>query len=425
MAITRRTLLKSAAAASTLVLPGRVSAPAIAQSAPLRIGILAPRSGVVAGPGENGIRATQWAVERFNSQGGIAGRKIDLLIEEESSPKDTIERFSKLVQQQKVDCVLGIISTGVGLALGPVVEESRALTIYWDGTTQDGVDETMPNPHYLFRSTDNECEAIMSSLLTIKHWKGQFVTIAGINPDYSYGRNNMAAFIAVLKRFNVDHKVVAEQWPKVGTMDLTSHVAGLKATKPDLIFSSLLFADLPIFMKQAHAAGLTTGTKLVFPAAGFQHTLMKKEFTPEGMLFGHNTLYFDNPQASPIAKEFVAWYERTYKDYPEWEADRAYFAIASYKAAVEKAAAAKGGSWPSQDDVIGAMEGLFVESLGGEGSWRKDHIADQTFVQGFTTHNNKYDFVTLGSFETMYSTELQKPSGANFWEWIKTAQFKM
>ena len=33
-------------------------------------------------------------------------------------------------------------------------------------------------------------------------------------------------------------------------------------------------------------------TKFVFPAAGFQHTLLKKEFTPEGMIFGHNTLYF-------------------------------------------------------------------------------------------------------------------------------------
>jgi len=163
----------------------------------------------------------------------------------------------------------------------------------------------------------------------------------------------------------------------------------------------------------------------VFPAAGWQHTLMKKEFTPEGMLFGHNTLYFDNPNASPLAKEFVAWYEKTYKDYPEWEADRAYFAIASYKAAVEKAAKAKNGSWPSQDEVIDAMIGLTVESLGGKGSWRKDHIADQTFVQGFTTHNNKYDFVTLGEFETMYSTDLQKPPGANFWEWIKTAQFKV
>ena len=241
------------------------------------------------------------------------------------SPKDTIERFSKLVQQEKVDCVQGIISTGVGLALGPVVEESRALTIYWDGTTQDGVDEKIPNPRYLFRSTDNECEAVMSSLLTIKNWKGKFVTVAGINPDYSYGRNNMAAFVAILKRFNIDHRVVTEQWPKVGTMDLTSHVAALKAAKPDLIFSSLLFADLPVFMKQAHAAGLTEGTKLVFPAAGWQHTLMKKEFTPEGMLFGHNTLYFANPQASPLAKNSSPGTSRPTRTIPNGKTDRAYF----------------------------------------------------------------------------------------------------
>src|SRR5215467_9921783 len=366
MAISRRTLLKSAAAASALAASGEVSAPAIAQNKPVRIGVLAPRSGIAAAPGENGIRASQWATEKFNAQGGIAGRKIELVIEEESSPKDTIERFSKLVQQAKVDCVLGIISTGVGLALGPAVEEARALTIYWDGTTQDGVDEKIPNPRYLFRSTDNECEAVMSSLLTIKHWKGKFVSVAGINPDYSYGRNNMAAFVAMLKRFGIEHKVVTEQWPKVGTRDLTSHVAALKAAKPDLIFSSLLFADLPVFMKQAHAAGLTEGTKLVFPAAGWQHTLMKKEFTPEGMLFGHNTLYFANPKNSATAKEFVAWYGDKFKDYPEWEADRAYFAIESYKQAVEKAMKAKGGSWPSQEDVIQAMIGLEIESLGGK-----------------------------------------------------------
>jgi branched-chain amino acid transport system substrate-binding protein len=419
MALSRRKFVASAAA----IAASGVFAPAIAQNNPLRIGILAPRSGIAAAPGLNGIRATQWAVERYNAQGGIGGRKVELVIEDESSPKDTIERFGKLVQQEKVDCVQGIISTGVGLALGPVVEEARALTLYWDGTTQDGVDETIPNPRYLFRSTDNECEAVMSSLLAIKYWKGKFVTVAGINPDYSYGRNNMAAFVAILKRFGIDHKVVTEQWPKVGTMDLTSHVAALKAAKPDLIFSSLLFADLPVFMKQAHAAGLTEGTKLVFPAAGWQHTLMKKEFTPEGMLFGHNTLYFANPNASPLAKEFVAWYEKTYNDYPEWEADRAYFAIASYKDAVETAMTARGGNWPSQDDVIGALAGLSIESLGGKSGWRQDHIAEQTFVQGFTTHNNKYDFVTLGAFETRYTTELQKPPGANFWEWIKTAEF--
>src|SRR5437870_3640367 len=399
MKLSRRTVLQSIAATGAAATSPGVFAPAIAQAKPVRIGILAPRSGIAASAGESGLRATQWAVERFNAAGGIAGRKIELVVDEETNAKDTIDRFQKLVQQEKVDCVQGIVSTGVGLALGPVVEEARALTIFWDGTTQDGVDEKLPNPKYLFRSTDNECEAVMSSLLAIKYWKGKFATVAGINPDYSYGRNNMAAFVAMLKRFNVEHKVVTEQWPKVGTMDLTSHVAALKAAKPDLIFSSLLFADLPVFMKQAHAAELTKDSKLVFPAAGWQHTLMKKEFTPEGILFGHNTFYFDNPNGSPLAKEFVAWYERTYKDYPEWEADRAYFAIASYKAAVENAAKAKNSSWPSQDDVIDAMAGLSVESLGGKGAWRKDYIAEQTFVQGLTTHNNKYDFVTLRSEE--------------------------
>src|SRR6202171_3404136 len=402
-----------------------LSFPAIAQSRTLKIGIIAPKAGIVGTIGECGRRGTLFAVDRINAAGGIAGRKIELVVEEETNPKDSIERLRKLVLQDKVDCVQGIVSTGVSLAMGAVAEEMKALTIFWDGTTQDGVDEKIPNPRYLFRSTDNECEAVMSSLLAIKHWKGKFASVAGINPDYSYGRNNMAAFVAMLKRFNIPHNVVTEQWPKVGTMDLTSHVAALKAAKPDLIFSSLLFADLPVFMKQAHAAGLTTGTKLVFPAAGWQHTLMKKEFTPEGMLFGHNTLYFANPNASPLAKEFVAWYEKTYKDYPEWEADRAYFAIASYKAAVETAMKAKGGNWPAQDDVIDSLVGLEIESLGGKSSWRKDHIADQTFVQGFTTHDNKYDFVTLGSFETMYSADLQKPPGANFWEWLKTAQFKV
>jgi branched-chain amino acid transport system substrate-binding protein len=182
-----------------------------------------------------------------------------------------------------------------------------------------------------------------------------------------------------------------------------------------------------VFMKQATAAELTQGIKLVFPAAGFQHTLMKKDFTPEGMLFGHNTLYFDNPNATPMAKEFVAWYFDKQKDYPNWEADRAYFAIASYKAAVEAAAKAKGTAWPANNDVIEAMIGPSIESLGGKGTWRKDHIAEQTFVQGFTTHNNKYDFVTLdpAKIETMYSTDLQKPPGANFWDWLKSAEFKL
>ena len=422
----RRKILKAVGGAGVmLAAQPYLSFPAIAQAGPLRIGIIAPKSGIAGTIGECGLRGCQFAVERINAGGGIAGRKIELIVEEETNPKDSIERLRKLVLQDKVDCVQGIISSGVSLAMGPAAEEMKALTIFWDGTTQDGVKETMPNPHYVFRSTDNECEAVMASLLVVKHWKGQFKTVAGINPDYSYGRNNFAAFQALLKKFGVQHEVVAEQWPKVGTTDLTSHVAALKAAKPDLVFSSLLFADLPIFMRTAHGAGLMDGrTKFAFPAAGFQHTALKKSFTPEGMIFGHNTLYFDLSNASALQKQFVQEYESKYKDYPHWEADRAYFAMQVYKAGVEAAYKAK-NAWPSQDDVIGAMEGVKIDSLGGPGQMRKDHIADQTFYQGITTHNNRYDFPTLGQIDTMYSDQLQKPPGADFWKWIETAQIKL
>ena len=418
----RRQVLKAGAALAASPL---LSFPALAQNTPIRVGIIAPKAGIAGTIGECGLRGTQFAVEHINAIGGIAGRKVELVIEEETNPKDSIERLRKLVLQDKVDCVQGIVSSGVSLAMGPAAEDMKALTIFWDGTTQDGVKETMPNKRYVFCSTDNECEAVMGSLLAIKHWKGQFKKVAGINPDYSYGRNNFAAFQALLKKYNIEHQVVADQWPKVGTTDLNSHVAALKAAQPDLVFSSLLFADLPIFMRTAHGAGLMDGkTKFVFPAAGFQHTALKKSFTPPGMIFGHNTLYFDYAKGTDLQKQFVKWYHEKTNDYPNWEADRAFFAMAVYKAGVEAAQKAK-GAWPGKEDVINAMEGIKVQSLGGPGQMRKDHIAEQTFYQGITTHDNKYDFPTLGTVDVMYSDQLQKGTGQDFWKWIETANIKL
>jgi len=205
MSTTRRTVLKRLAGGMAgLAATPLIGAPAIAQARPLKIGILALRSGVGGTIGECGLRGCQWATERMNAAGGIAGRKIELVVEEETTPKDTIDRLRKLVLQDKVDCVQGIVSSGVSLSCGPVAEEMKALLIMWDGTTQDGVDETMPHPRYIFRSTDNECEACMASLLTVKYFKGKFVSVAGLNPDYTYGRNNWAAFLAFMKHFQIE-----------------------------------------------------------------------------------------------------------------------------------------------------------------------------------------------------------------------------
>ncbi len=420
MPISRRHFLGLAGGAAATATLRLDVAPAFAQSGPIRMGVLAAKAGILAPVGESGLRGVKFATDQINTAGGILGRKIELHVEEESDPKSTVERFRKLALQNQVDAISGAISTGTGLALGPVAEEMKTIWLAWDATTQKGVEETMPKPKYSFRSTDNECEAVMASILTARHWRGKFKTVAGINPDYSYGRDNWAAFLAIMKKYGIEVKVVSELWPKLGATDFTSHVAALQQARPDLIFSCHWAGDTPILLKQAHAAGLTKGPRWVLTTGGGVHESLKKEFTPEGQILGYNTMYFENPRATALQKVFVRWYKELYNEWPNYESDHGYFTIVAYRAAVERAAKAIGGKWPSTDQIIQALEGVEAESLSGRRRYREDHIMEATFFQGLTTYKNPHDFVTIAPVESMPTKRIQKPSGAGLYDWINS-----
>jgi branched-chain amino acid transport system substrate-binding protein len=418
----RRDFLKisgGALAASSLA-----GVPSFAQAGPVKVGVLASRSGVLGSIGECALVTTQWWTDRVNASGGILGRKVELVVEEETNAKDTVERFRKLALRDNVEMIAGLISTGNGLSIGPVAEELKMIWVSWDATTQKDVTETIPNPKYAFRSTDNEVEGLMASLLTVKHFKGKIKTVANLGTDYSYGRNMWDTFMSMMKKYDMNVTPVADLWVKVGTTDLTSFVASLQQAKPDLIMSSLLFTDVFIFMKQANAAGLTKTSKLVMPAAGFQLNELKKEYTPEGMILGHNSMYFEQPNATPLLKEFVKFYREKTNLFPHFEAERAYSAMESWKAGVEKAAKANGGKWPTKEEVSQAMEGITIQSLGGYFSWRPDHVPDCNYYMGLTTHKNPYDIVTIDPVQTLDTKEYQKPSGADFYKWIVEKKFK-
>ncbi len=398
--------------------------PSFAQAGPVKVGVLASRSGVLGSIGECALVTTQWWADRVNASGGILGRKVELVVEEETNAKDTVERFRKLALRDNVEMIAGLISTGNGLSIGPVAEELKMIWVSWDATTQKDVTETIPNPKYAFRSTDNEVEGLMASLLTVKHFKGKIKTVANLGTDYSYGRNMWDTFMSMMKKYDMNVTPVADLWVKVGTTDLTSFVASLQQAKPDLIMSSLLFTDVFIFMKQANAAGLTKTSKLVMPAAGFQLNELKKEYTPEGMILGHNSMYFEQPNATPLLKEFVKFYREKTNLFPHFEAERAYSAMESWKAGVEKAAKANGGKWPTKEEVSQAMEGITIQSLGGYFTWRPDHVPDCNYYMGLTTHKNPYDIVTIDPVQTLDTKEYQKPSGADFYKWIVEKKFK-
>ena len=421
MAASRREFLKTAGAAAAV---GALGFPAVARaqarpgvpSDPVKIGIIAIRAGIAAPVGTAGLRGTEWWTERVNKSGGILGRQVQLVVEEESTPKDTVERYRKLILQDKVEVVIGGISTGVTLALGPVAEEMEVPWLSWDGTTQKGVEETMPNPKWAFKSVDNEVEAIVAGQLTPKYFKG-IKTIAGINNDYSYGHDCWETYQAVLKKLGVEVKPVLELFPKLGVTDFTSHIAAIQQAKPDLLMCSFWSGDATILMKQAAAVGLFKSMKGVFTTAGGVHDSLKKEFTPEGLLLGYNTMYFDDPKGSALLKQFVREYKAKYNEYPPYECDHAYFNIESYKAAVEKAYA-QTKQWPTKAQVVTALEGIEAQSLSGTRSWRTDHVQMCNFYQGITTHKNSYDFVTINPIEVVSTKTAMKPAGTKLLDWI-------
>ncbi len=302
----RRAFLKAAGVAAATVAVGfpaisRAQAKKGVPSDPVKIGVLAIRAGIAAPVGAAGLRGTEWWAERVNKSGGILGRQVQLVVEEESNPKDTVERYRKLILQEKVEVVLGGISTGVTLALGPVAEDMGTPWLSWDGTTQKGVEETMPTTKWAFRSVDNEVEAIVAGMLTPKYFKG-IKTVAGIGNDYSYGHDCWQTYQHVLKRYNPEVKFVLELFPKLGVTDFTSHIATIQQSKADLLMCSFWSGDATIIMKQAAAVGLFKNMKGVFTTAGGVHDSLKKEFTPEGLLLGYNTMYFDDPKASSAAE---------------------------------------------------------------------------------------------------------------------------
>jgi branched-chain amino acid transport system substrate-binding protein len=383
----------------------------------VKVGVLAIRAGAGAQVGQAGERATKWWADRVNAGGGILGRPVRLVIEEESTPQDTVARFRKLVLQDGVDVVLGIASTAPGLAVAPVAEQMGVPLLMWDGTTQNGVEETLADPKWVFRSTDNETEAIAAALLTARYFK-DVKKVAGINNDYSYGRDTWATYQAVLKKLLPQVTFAEGLFTKLGETEFSAQIAALRSSGADLLMSSFWTNDAPVFLKQATAVGLFENMRGVFTTAGGVVDALKKEFTPEGMLLGYNTMYFDSSDRSQLLAEFNRDYQAAHGQYPPYEADNAYFVAQAWKTAVERAAG-KTKVWPAKAAVAEALEGIEVESLSGPRRMREDHVAEARFFQGISTHDNIYDFATITPVEVLPTERIMKPTASTkLLDWI-------
>ncbi len=107
--LSRRSLVKTAGAATSLIaMPSII----LAQTPEaIRFGHLTPRTGFLGPLGEFGVMAADLAVEEINAAGGIMGRKLEILKEDSVNPQTASTKAERMVERDKVACIIGEISS--------------------------------------------------------------------------------------------------------------------------------------------------------------------------------------------------------------------------------------------------------------------------------------------------------------------------
>lgn len=164
--ISRRTVLKTTAAGvAASALPIR----AYAQGEPIKVGILTPLTGAGGNDGPRMMKAMQAVFEEVNKAGGINGRKITTVVEDDqTNPEAAVRAARKLIEVDKVPVILGTWASAVTSAVAPVCWESKTFLM-----TVSGADSITQLPHqgFLIRTQPT------SKLQAMSH--GDFVASMG------------------------------------------------------------------------------------------------------------------------------------------------------------------------------------------------------------------------------------------------------
>ena len=363
---TRRDFLKTAGAAAAAVGVSGIFAPAIlrAQRQPIKIGHLIPQSGFLSPMGEYMINAAKLAVEEINAAGGVLGRQLQLVPEDDMNPGVAVQKATKLIQQEKVDALMGTVSNAVCLAVMDVADRSKMLLVN-TGSNSDEIRGKRCN-YYTFSvegSNSQYVNTIGRYLIKQKQYKRWYF----LTSDYAFGHDLLRVSRTLLKKMG-GAEIGSELIP-TGTTDFSSYLLKVRNTKPDVVFQNLAGTDQTNFMKQYAEFGMTTEV-----AGGLIDTLLMWP-VGVGAITGSFPLlwWYDLPYEE--TKRFLAAFTKKYGKPPENQAWGDYYSTKAIAQAMQEA-----GTTDSKK-VVEAMEKIKFD--GGKGrqlyfrSW--DHQLMQPF----------------------------------------------
>jgi len=421
----RITRLAAVVAGAALLLPTATRA----EEPKFRIGVVTFLSGAAAGPfgvpARNGAEVLAEAINGGKlpapyAKPGIGGRPIELVfLDEAGGTTKQVSEFRDLVQRQKVDAVIGYISSGDCLAVAPVAEELKALTIFFDcGTPRIFEDAAYK---YVFRTSSHAAMDNVAAALYVTEMMPKAKKIAGINQNYAWGQDSWNDFEASMQVLRPGVTVTTSQMPKLLAGQYGAEISALMAGSPDVIHSSFWGGDLDAFVLQAVPRGALKKSKAVL-TCGETATHKLGGQIPDGTMIGARGPHGAYAPDNELNKFFRTAYQDRFVLSPNYPAYHMSQSILGLKAAYEKAQGT-GAAAPTQDQIIAAFEGLTFETPSGtiRMALGKGHQAVEETVYGQSkTVNGKLTYVNVKRYP---AEKVNPPEGVKSADWIK-AGFK-
>jgi branched-chain amino acid transport system substrate-binding protein len=415
----------AALAAICLAVPALAQAPA-AEPPPFKVGVVTFLSGAAAGPfGVPARNGAEVLVEALNAgkmpapyaTKGFGGRPLQLVfIDEAGGTTKQVSEYRDLVQRQNVDAVIGYISSGDCLAVAPVAEELKKLTVFFDCGTPRIFEDA--SPKYVFRTSAHAAMDNVAAALYVTEVLPNVKRIAGINQNYAWGQDSWNDFEAAMKVLKPDVQVTTSQMPKLLAGQYGAEISALMSGRPDVIHSSFWGGDLDAFVLQGVPRGaLKKSTAVLTCGETATHKLAGQ--IPDGTIIGARGPH--GAYAPDV--ELNRWFRTAYQDrfvlYPNYPAYHMAQAILGLKSAYEKAQG--GGAAPSQDQIIAAFEGLTFETPSGTIAMAigKGHQAVEETVYGRAkTVGGKLTFVNVKRYP---ADKVNPPEGVKSTDWIRNS----
>jgi branched-chain amino acid transport system substrate-binding protein len=295
--VDRRNLVKSGLAlvAAQIVSPFLIRARA---ADAVRIGLDDPLTGTLAVLGKNELTGCQMALDEINAKGGILGRPVTLIVEDSTSGDAgaAVQKARKLIDNDKVDFLLGNSNSAMALAIAQVSNEKGTLQIVPGGHT-DAV--TGASCHWnVFRvcnTTQMEANAVAASL--IKQYGKKFYYLT---TDYAFG-HTLEAGMMKASAPSGGERVGGDLIP-LGSADFSSYLIKAQAANPDIIVFLLPGDDMVNALKQAVQFGLD---KKVHLAGAHQEMEPLQGLPPEARIGTWVMEWYWNQPGVPHVAAFV------------------------------------------------------------------------------------------------------------------------